>query len=95
MPLPQPVFVREAAPSPASPDPIDFLSDMFTAQAVALTAAIEDDMGTHPTQFTSIYTPLTLGAQQRMDIQQAYVNKAYLHANLDKELYILKQAERA
>ncbi|GAA5936882.1 hypothetical protein JCM1841_005335 [Sporobolomyces salmonicolor] len=58
-PPPQPVFVRDAAPSPALPDPIDFLSDPFVAQAVALTAAIEDD-----------------------------IDKAYLHADLNEELYM-------
>ncbi|GAA5953779.1 hypothetical protein JCM21900_006453 [Sporobolomyces salmonicolor] len=51
-PPPQPVFVRDAAPSPVSPDPIDFLSDPFAAQAVALTAAIEDDMGPHDEAFS-------------------------------------------
>ncbi|GAA5953774.1 hypothetical protein JCM21900_006452 [Sporobolomyces salmonicolor] len=51
-PPPQPVFVRDAAPSPVSPDPIDFLSDPFAAQAVALTAMIEDDMGAHDEAFS-------------------------------------------
>ncbi|GAA5966903.1 hypothetical protein JCM21900_003324 [Sporobolomyces salmonicolor] len=50
--LPQPVFVHDTAPSSASPDPIDFLSDPFAAQAVTLTGAIEDDMGTHEEAFS-------------------------------------------
>ncbi|GAA5927488.1 hypothetical protein JCM1841_000939 [Sporobolomyces salmonicolor] len=186
-PPPQPVFIRDAVPSPASADPIDFLSDPFAAQAVALTAAIEDDMGAHdeafslpsrdprnhrealtdvdsagwldgekgeflsllndykvfhpvdrssvpPTakilsgrfhyrrkgygkmralkvrlvaqgynqrpgldfretfapvaKFTSIRVLLAFAAQQRMHIQQADINKAYLHADLDEELYM-------
>ncbi|GAA5955312.1 hypothetical protein JCM21900_003041 [Sporobolomyces salmonicolor] len=161
-------------------DPIDFLSDPFAAQAVALTAAIEDDMGAHNeafslpsrdprnhrkaltdvdsagwldgekgdykvfhpvdrssvpptakifgrcfhyrrkgygktralkvrlvaqgcnqhpgldfretfapvTKFTSIRVLLALAAQQRMHSQQADVDKAYLHADLNEELYM-------
>ncbi|GAA5918682.1 hypothetical protein JCM1841_006238 [Sporobolomyces salmonicolor] len=186
-PPPQPVFQREAAPSPDSPDPIDFLSDPFVAQAVALTAAVDEDLGAHaeafslpsrdprnhrealvdidsagwldgekgeflsllndykvfhpvdrsavpPTakllggrlhyrrkgygttralkvhlvaqgynqrpgldfretfapvaKFTSIRVLLALAAQQHMRIQQADVDKAYLHADLDEDLYM-------
>ncbi|GAA5916647.1 hypothetical protein JCM5296_005785, partial [Sporobolomyces johnsonii] len=182
-----PVFEREAAPSPESPDPLDFLSDPFVAQAVALTAAVDEDLGAHdeafslpsrdprnhrealvdvdsagwldgekgeflsllndykvfhpverssvpPTakilggrfhyrrkgygttrtlkvrlvaqgynqrpgldfretfapvaKFTSIRVLLALAAQQRMRIQQADVDKVYLHADLDEELYM-------
>ncbi|GAA5885137.1 hypothetical protein JCM1840_007414, partial [Sporobolomyces johnsonii] len=41
-------------------------------------------------KFTSIRVLLTLAAQQRMRIriQQADVDKAYLHADLDEELYM-------
>ncbi|GAA5960911.1 hypothetical protein JCM21900_000562 [Sporobolomyces salmonicolor] len=182
---PQPVLIHDAAPSPASPDLIDFLSDPFAAQAVTLTATIEDDMRTydeafslpsrdhrnhrealtdvdsagwldgekgeflsllndykvfHPVdrspvpptakilggrfnyrhkgygktqgynqrpgldfretfapvaKFASIRVLLALAAQQCMHIQQADIDKAYLHADLNEELYILKQAGRA
>ncbi|GAA5884344.1 hypothetical protein JCM1840_006309, partial [Sporobolomyces johnsonii] len=51
-PPPQPVFQREAAPLPESPDPLDFLSDPFVAQAVALTAAVNEDLGTHDKAFS-------------------------------------------
>ncbi|GAA5919258.1 hypothetical protein JCM5296_003569, partial [Sporobolomyces johnsonii] len=51
-PPPQPVFEREAAPSPESPDPLDFLSDPFVAQAVALTAAVDEDLGAHDEAFS-------------------------------------------
>ncbi|GAA5885436.1 hypothetical protein JCM1840_007052, partial [Sporobolomyces johnsonii] len=51
-PPPQPVFQREAAPSPESPDPLDFLSDPFVAQAVALTAAVDEDLGAHDEAFS-------------------------------------------
>ncbi|GAA5882553.1 hypothetical protein JCM1840_003419, partial [Sporobolomyces johnsonii] len=129
-PPPQPVFQRKAAPSPESPDPLDFLSDPFVAQAVALTAAVNEDLGTHDeafsppsrdphnhrealvdvnsdgwlngekgeflsllspqrpqvAKFTSIRVLLALAAQQRMRIQQADVDKAYFHADLDEEL---------
>ncbi|GAA5935806.1 hypothetical protein JCM1841_000645 [Sporobolomyces salmonicolor] len=39
-------------------------------------------------KFTSIRVLLALAAQQRMHIQQADIDKAYLHANLDEELYM-------
>ncbi|GAA5935079.1 hypothetical protein JCM1841_000793 [Sporobolomyces salmonicolor] len=51
-PPPQPVFIHDAVALPASPDPVDFLSDPFAAQAVALTAAIEDDMDAHDEAFS-------------------------------------------
>ncbi|GAA5883792.1 hypothetical protein JCM1840_006843, partial [Sporobolomyces johnsonii] len=38
-------------------------------------------------KFTSIRVLLALAAQQRMRIQQADVDKAYLHADLNEELY--------
>ncbi|GAA5883863.1 hypothetical protein JCM1840_003286 [Sporobolomyces johnsonii] len=40
------------------------------------------------TKFTSIRVLLALAAQQRMHIQQADIDKVYLHADLDKELYM-------
>ncbi|GAA5884193.1 hypothetical protein JCM1840_007050, partial [Sporobolomyces johnsonii] len=43
-PPPQPVFQREAAPSPESPNPLDFLSDLFVAQPIGQTRRQE---GTH------------------------------------------------
>ncbi|GAA5885089.1 hypothetical protein JCM1840_004956, partial [Sporobolomyces johnsonii] len=51
-PPPQPVFQRKAAPSPESPDPLDFLSEPFVAQAVALTAAVDEDLGAHDEAFS-------------------------------------------
>ncbi|GAA5874610.1 hypothetical protein JCM1840_007426 [Sporobolomyces johnsonii] len=39
-------------------------------------------------KFTSIRVLLALAAQQRMRIQQADIDKAYLHADLDEELYM-------
>ncbi|GAA5949431.1 hypothetical protein JCM21900_004061 [Sporobolomyces salmonicolor] len=39
-------------------------------------------------KFTSIRVLLALAAQQRMHIQQADVDKAYLHADLNEELYM-------
>ncbi|GAA5947144.1 hypothetical protein JCM1841_001704 [Sporobolomyces salmonicolor] len=39
-------------------------------------------------KFTSIRVLLALAAQQRMRIQQADVDKAYLHADLDEDLYM-------
>ncbi|GAA5883861.1 hypothetical protein JCM1840_003285, partial [Sporobolomyces johnsonii] len=159
-PPPQPVFQREAAPSPESPDPLDFLSDLTWAlmtrpslspsrdprnhrealvdidsarwldaekgeffsllndykvfhpverSSVPLTAKI---LGGHfhyrrkgygttrrpgldstetlapVAKFTSIRVLLALAAQQRMRIQQADVDKVYLHADLNEELHM-------
>ncbi|GAA5973368.1 hypothetical protein JCM21900_006754 [Sporobolomyces salmonicolor] len=46
------VFQCGAAPSPESPDPLNFLSDLFIAQPVALMAAVDEDRGTHDAAFS-------------------------------------------
>ncbi|GAA5883175.1 hypothetical protein JCM1840_003421 [Sporobolomyces johnsonii] len=51
-PPPQPVFQREAAPSRESRNPLNFLSDPFVAQAVALMATVDEDLGTHDEVFS-------------------------------------------
>ncbi|GAA5874613.1 hypothetical protein JCM1840_007427 [Sporobolomyces johnsonii] len=142
-PLPQPVFEREAAPSPESPDPstssmtrsagwldgekgefLSLLNDYkvfhpverssvpptakilggrfhYRRKGYGTTRALKvrlvaQGYNQRPgldfretfapvAKFTSIRVLLALAAQQRMRIQQADVDKAYLHADLDEE----------